>query len=80
MTKHTSGQGSTLSLLRARVQSLVGELGSSKKKKRNYSRTFGEPWGREGEGKACCGLQLTNNPAGQVQDWPRKATAEIKHI
>ena len=33
MTKHTSGQGSTLSLLRARVQSLVGELGSSKKKK-----------------------------------------------
>lgn len=51
MTKHSSGQGSTLSLLGARIQSLVGELGSSKKKKGIMAVPFGEPWGKEGEGR-----------------------------
>ena len=48
MTKHTSGQGSTLSLLSARVQSLVGELGSSKKKKGIMAAPLVNHGGRRG--------------------------------
>ena len=41
-----------------------------------YGGAFGD-LAVAGVGGGCCGLQLTKDPGGQVQDWPSKAIAEI---